>query len=66
MGEWLKDNPVLSSLINIALCIIIMLLFIRMYVYRRIDDRIINEYQKPIIEKLDTLINYYDGNRYGE
>lgn len=61
MGDWLKDNPVLSSLINIALCIIILILIINIHVNKRIDKRIINEYQKPIIEKLDTLINYYDG-----
>lgn len=63
MGEWLKDNPVLSSLINIALCIIIFVLIINIHVNKRIDKRIINEYQKPIIEKLDTIIKYYDGRR---
>lgn len=59
MGDWLKNNPILSSFINISLCIIVILLFVRIYIDKRIDNRIINEYQKPIIEKLDTLINLY-------
>lgn len=62
MGEWLRENPVLSSLINIALCLIIVILLIKIYVNKRIDDRIINEYQQPIVEKLDSLINYFDKN----
>jgi len=62
MNAWLKDNPVLSSLINIALCIIIVVLLIRIHVNKRIDKRIIEEYQIPIVEKLDTLIDYYNGN----
>jgi len=35
---------------------------IRIHVNKRIDKRIIEEYQIPIVEKLDTLIDYYNGN----
>lgn len=71
MNAWLKDNPVYSILINIFLSLIIGSILIMFYVDNqmdvKIDDRIINEYQKPIIDKLDILINLYndeqrDGN----
>lgn len=63
MGEWIKDNPILSSIINCALCLIIVFLLIKIYVDNRIDKRIIYEYQKPIVEKLDTLIKLYSDER---
>lgn len=63
MGEWIKENPVLSALINCALCLVILFLVIKIYVDKRIDNRIIYEYQKPIVEKLDTLIKYYNDER---
>lgn len=63
MGEWIKENPVLSSIINCALCLIIVFLLIKIYVDNRIDKRIIYEYQKPIVEKLDTLIKLYSDER---
>jgi len=59
MGEWIKRNPVAYALINFALCIVFVVFVIRIYVNTRIDERIINEYQKPIIEKLDILIKLY-------
>lgn len=65
MSDWLKNYPIAAHTINIVLCLIIMILFIRIYINARIDNRIINDYQKPVIEKLDTLINMYDnGSRY--
>lgn len=63
MGNWLKENPIGSMLLNIALYLIILLLIIKLYINDRIDNRIINEYQKPIIEKLDTIIDHYDEQR---
>lgn len=32
MGEWIKENPVLSSLINFALIILITLFFCKVYI----------------------------------
>lgn len=63
MGEWIKENPVLSALINCTLCLVMLFLIIKIYVDKRIDNRIIYEYQKPIVEKLDTLIKYYSDER---
>lgn len=68
MGEWIKKNPLLYALINFALCLLIVTFAVKVYADYRIDDRIINEYQKPIVEKLDTLIKLYmpDGRECGD
>ena len=63
MGEWMKENPVLSAVINCALCVILFFLLIKIYVDKRIDHRIINEYQRPIVERLDTIIKLYNDER---
>lgn len=67
MGEWMKNNPILSALINFALCLIVLFAIfftsVKTYIDRRIDYRIIEEYQKPIVEKLDTLIILYSNER---
>jgi len=68
MGEWIRKNPVLCVFINLGLSLIILLFAIRLYVNYKIDndvdglidDKIINEYQQPIVEKLDILIELYN------
>lgn len=63
MGEWIKENPGLYAVINFSLCLIVVMIALKFYIDYRVDDRIINEYQKPIVEKLDTLIKYYQDER---
>ena len=63
MGEWIKENLGLYAVINFALCLIIVMVVVKAYADYRIDHRIIDEYQKPIVEKLDTLIKYYQDER---
>lgn len=66
MEEWIKKNPILYALINFALSLLILMIAIKIYADYRIDHKIIHEYQKPIVEKLDTIINLYrDERRYG-
>jgi len=63
MGEWIRENPGLYAVLNFALCLIFLMIAVKVYADYRIDNRIINEYQKPIVEKLDTLIKYYQDER---
>lgn len=70
MDERIKNHPFLYALINLALGVIFTLImckfYFKGYIDDRIDHRIINEYQQPIIGKLDTLINYYQDERRDE
>ena len=63
MGSWIKNNPISYAIINMVLCILLLSLIFKVYTDNRIDKRIIEEYQQPIVEKLDTLINYYEDGR---
>jgi hypothetical protein len=67
MDERINNHPFIYALINLALGIVLTLLICKIYfkdyIDDRIDHRIINEYQQPILNKLDTLINYYEDGR---
>lgn len=66
MGSWIKNNPVSYAIINMVICILLLTLIFKVYTDNRIDKRIIEEYQQPIVEKLDILINYYEDGRRDE
>ena len=67
MGEKILKYPLIYALVNLALLTLLsfsfILIFGKPYVDNRMDERIIEEYQKPIVGKLDTLINLYSNGR---
>jgi len=67
MDERIKNHLFLSALVTLSLGIVLTLVickfYFKEYIDDRIDHRIINEYQQPIIEKLDTIIKYYEDGR---
>lgn len=40
MGEWIKRNPVLYALINFALCLLIGLFILKIYVDYRVNSKV--------------------------
>jgi hypothetical protein len=63
MNKVIRNHPAAMWFLNLAICIMLFLILMRVYTYPRIDRRIIEKYQIPVVEKLDTLINLYTDER---
>ena len=68
MGEWIKDNPILSSILNFALAIIIALFFAKIYIDYKTNNELgklrqqlneISEGQNTVIEIVNNFVEKY-------
>ena len=63
MGEWIKRNPILSALINFALCLLLVLAITKIYVDYKFNDEIgkLKQQLNTIESSTDTILEILKG-----
>ncbi len=65
MGEWMKENPVLSGLINFALVILLTLFFCKIYIDYKTNEEMgqLKRQLNQIESATDTIITIIQDER---